>query len=84
MKILAHLGHGGRRRTQLTRLGWAWNPGEGREPAPGNQEAAGQLVQAWIENWRAMSRLSMLSSMSGGQPLGYASLYRLLPAKHGV
>jgi hypothetical protein len=30
-------------------VGWAWNPGEGREPAPGTQEAAGQLVQAWIE-----------------------------------
>jgi hypothetical protein len=27
-----------------------WNPGEGREPAPGNQKTAGQLVQAWIDN----------------------------------
>ena len=27
-----------------------WDPGEGRVPAPGNQEAAGQLVQAWIDS----------------------------------
>jgi hypothetical protein len=27
-----------------------WDPGEGREPAPGSQEAAGQLVQAWIDS----------------------------------
>jgi hypothetical protein len=31
-------------------VGWAWSPGEGREPAPGNQEAAGRLVQAWIDS----------------------------------
>jgi hypothetical protein len=31
-------------------VAWGWNPGEGREPAPGNQEAAGQLVQAWIDS----------------------------------
>jgi hypothetical protein len=30
-------------------VGWAWHPGEGREPAPGDQQTAGQLVQAWIE-----------------------------------
>jgi hypothetical protein len=27
-----------------------WDPGEGRVPAPGSQEAAGQLVQAWIDS----------------------------------
>jgi hypothetical protein len=27
-----------------------WNPGSGRDPAPGNQEAAGLLVQAWIDS----------------------------------
>jgi hypothetical protein len=27
-----------------------WDPGEGRIPAPGSQEAAGQLVQAWIDS----------------------------------
>ncbi|MBV9457250.1 MAG: Isoquinoline 1-oxidoreductase subunit [Bradyrhizobium sp.] len=30
-------------------VGWAWHPGEGRDPAPGDQETAGQLVQAWID-----------------------------------
>jgi hypothetical protein len=30
-------------------VGWAWHPGEGREPAPGDQRTAGQLVQAWID-----------------------------------
>jgi len=31
-------------------VAWAWSPGEGREPAPGNQQLAGQLVQAWIDS----------------------------------
>jgi len=31
-------------------VGWAWHPGEGRKPAPGSQQAAGELVQAWIES----------------------------------
>jgi hypothetical protein len=31
-------------------VGWGWNPGEGRQLAPGSQEAAGKLVQAWIES----------------------------------
>lgn len=31
-------------------VAWAWNPGEGREPAPGSQEQAGQLLQAWIDS----------------------------------
>ncbi|MEJ2818291.1 Isoquinoline 1-oxidoreductase subunit [Caulobacter sp. CCG-8] len=30
-------------------VGWAWNPGEGRKPAPGTQAQFGQLVQAWID-----------------------------------
>lgn len=30
-------------------VGWGWRPGTGREPAPGTQELAGQLVQAWID-----------------------------------
>jgi hypothetical protein len=30
-------------------VAWGWNPGPGREPAPGTQEAAGKLVQAWID-----------------------------------
>ncbi|MCP3380899.1 Isoquinoline 1-oxidoreductase subunit [Bradyrhizobium sp. CCGUVB4N] len=31
-------------------VGWAWNPGEGRKPAPGSQQVAGELVQAWIDS----------------------------------
>jgi hypothetical protein len=31
-------------------VAWAWNPGLGREPAPGSQESAGKLVQAWIDS----------------------------------
>ena len=31
-------------------VAWGWNPGPGRQPAPGSQEQAGRLVQAWIES----------------------------------
>jgi hypothetical protein len=31
-------------------VAWGWDPGEGRQPAPGSQEAAGKLVQAWIDS----------------------------------
>ena len=31
-------------------VAWGWNPGEGREPAPGDQESAGRLVQTWIDS----------------------------------
>ena len=31
-------------------VAWGWNPGAGREPAPGSQEIAGRLVQAWIDS----------------------------------
>lgn len=31
-------------------VAWGWAPGPGREPAPGSQELAGQLVQAWIDS----------------------------------
>lgn len=31
-------------------VAWAWNPGEGREPAPGTQEQLGKLTQAWIDS----------------------------------
>lgn len=31
-------------------VAWGWNPGEGRKPAPGSQQAAGELVQAWIDS----------------------------------
>jgi hypothetical protein len=28
-------------------VGWGWSPGAGREPAPGTQEAFGDLIKAW-------------------------------------
>jgi len=31
-------------------VAWGWNPGAGREPAPGSQDLAGRLVQAWIDS----------------------------------
>ncbi|MGF1542894.1 MAG: Isoquinoline 1-oxidoreductase subunit [Parvularculaceae bacterium] len=30
-------------------VGWAWDPGEGRAPAPGSQAVFGELTQAWID-----------------------------------
>lgn len=34
-------------------VGWGWNPGAGREPAPGTQEIFGELTRAWIETGAA-------------------------------
>jgi hypothetical protein len=30
-------------------VAWGWQPGEGRDPAPGSQALLGQLIQAWID-----------------------------------
>lgn len=30
-------------------VGWAWAPGYGRQPAPGTQEEARALVEAWVK-----------------------------------
>jgi hypothetical protein len=30
-------------------VGWAWNPGEGRKPAPGTQGQFGEIIRAWID-----------------------------------
>ncbi|MET0534317.1 MAG: Isoquinoline 1-oxidoreductase subunit [Steroidobacter sp.] len=30
-------------------VGWGWNPGAGREPAPGTQAEFGELIKAWID-----------------------------------
>jgi len=30
-------------------VAYGWNPGKGRDPAPGTQQLAGELVQAWID-----------------------------------
>jgi hypothetical protein len=34
-------------------VGWAWEPGYGRQPAPGTQKEAGALVEAWIDTGAA-------------------------------
>lgn len=36
-----------------TLVGWAWAPGQGRTPAPGTQEEAKALVQAWVASGAA-------------------------------
>lgn len=48
--------NGGRTLAQLqehmahdTLVGWAWDPGGGRKPAPGTQAQFGELITAWIE-----------------------------------
>ena len=34
-------------------VGWGWNPGAGREPAPGTQKELGILVEAWVNSGAA-------------------------------
>lgn len=34
-------------------VGWAWDPGQGRNPAPGTQKEFGALIEAWIETGAA-------------------------------
>ena len=41
-KLAEHMAHD-------SLVGWAWNPGAGREPVPGTQESFGRLITAWIE-----------------------------------
>jgi hypothetical protein len=36
-----------------TLVGWAWAPGFGRTPAPGTQQEAGALVDAWVKTGAA-------------------------------
>ena len=31
-------------------VAWGWNPGTGRDPAPGTQALFGELVKAWIDS----------------------------------
>ena len=40
-QISEHMGHD-------TLVGWAWNPGAERTPAPGTQEQFGKLIEAWV------------------------------------
>jgi len=30
-------------------VAWGWDPGDGREPAPGTQAIFGDLIRAWME-----------------------------------
>jgi hypothetical protein len=39
-----------------TLVGWAWSPGVGRQPAPGTQQIAGALVEAWVKTGAACPR----------------------------
>lgn len=32
-----------------TLVGWGWDPGAGREPAPGTQAVFGEIIKAWID-----------------------------------
>jgi hypothetical protein len=34
-------------------VGWGWNPGRGRAPAPGDQATFGGLIRAWIDTGAA-------------------------------
>ncbi|HSN27350.1 MAG TPA: Isoquinoline 1-oxidoreductase subunit [Kofleriaceae bacterium] len=34
-------------------VGWGWNPGAGREPAPGTQAELGAIAQQWIDTGAA-------------------------------
>jgi hypothetical protein len=34
-------------------VGWGWNPGADRAPAPGTQAAFGTLIKAWVDSGAA-------------------------------
>src|SRR5436305_6210567 len=42
-------------------VAWCWQPGEGRDPAPGSQALLGELIQAWIDT-RAQCPLGRLGA----------------------
>jgi hypothetical protein len=37
-------------------VGWGWNPGRGRTPAPGTQAEFGELIKAWADSGAACPR----------------------------
>lgn len=37
-------------------VGWAWDPGADRQPAPGDQQTFGGLIRAWAESGAACPR----------------------------
>lgn len=45
-QIVHHMSHDGL-------VGWAWEPGADREPAPGTQETFADLIRAWAETGAA-------------------------------
>ena len=45
-QIAEHMGHD-------DLVGWAWNPGSNRTPAPGTQESFGKLIDAWVASGAA-------------------------------
>lgn len=45
-QIQEHMGHD-------TLVGWAWNPGDLRTPAPGTQAQFGELIGAWVASGAA-------------------------------
>ena len=45
-QIQEHMGHD-------SLVGWGWNPGGNRTPAPGTQAQFGQLIEAWIASGAA-------------------------------
>jgi hypothetical protein len=54
-QISDHTRNGGKTLAQITEhnahdglVGWAWNPGPGRVPAPGTQAEFGALSRAWV------------------------------------
>ena len=49
-KIVEHV-------AQDSLVGWAWNPGAGREPAPGTQASFGALMKAWADSGAACPTL---------------------------
>ena len=34
-------------------VSWAWSPGYGRQPVPGTQKQAAELVEAWVKTGAA-------------------------------
>ena len=45
-------------------IAWGWQPGAGRDPAPGTQQLFGALVQAWIDTGRNVLGRNWVNSRS--------------------
>jgi hypothetical protein len=51
-------------------VGWAWQPGAGRAPAPGSQAELGALVQAWIDTGAECPTEGSTEGSTGGSTEG--------------